>query len=463
MTTIATKYPFVGCIDSRQGGRNENQDNAGYVDTPLGLLLVVCDGMGGGPGGRTASFMAVETILTVLSDVSEHTPREDALKFAINKANDIIYAKAKETPELRGMGTTVAAILINEKSAIIAHAGDTRIYQLRKGAIVFRSSDHSYVANLVSQKKITEEEARNHPQSNLITRALGIRPSVEIEFDEVAFQRGDRFVLCTDGVWGMMPQRDLVKSLSRVMGINELTVLMTEEIDKLGQENGGGHDNLTLVVLDASFDSNSKNNKKKHQAANGNALENRTSGTSRKYKGFMTFLIVAIIAVIAVSVYFIVLSNDSSAPELPQKGETYTTVDGKPVKIRDTTQTDPNSGFVETHKDKNEENNLFFGSNVKKEYVIFHLVNNLDSLKKIKEKDRKTAESVKIGFVNKRILPGVNKLDSMVVSEKKQTVDSVRKMLHAKQTIMSAKNGNPTEEGNNHIDEIIKKVKELKD
>ena len=334
MTTIATKYPFVGCIDSRQGGRNENQDNAGYVDTPLGLLLVVCDGMGGGPGGRTASFMAVETILTVLSDVSEHTPREDALKFAINKANDIIYAKAKETPELRGMGTTVAAILINEKSAIIAHAGDTRIYQLRKGAIVFRSSDHSYVANLVSQKKITEEEARNHPQSNLITRALGIRPSVEIEFDEVAFQRGDRFVLCTDGVWGMMPQRDLVKSLSRVMGINELTVLMTEEIDKLGQENGGGHDNLTLVVLDASFDSNSKNNKKKHQEVNGNALENRTSGTSRKYKGFLTFLIVAIIAVIAVSVYFIVLSNDSSAPELPQKGETYTTVDGKPVKIR---------------------------------------------------------------------------------------------------------------------------------
>lgn len=462
MTTIATKYPFVGCIDSRQGGRNENQDNAGYVDTPLGLLLVVCDGMGGGPGGRTASFMAVETILTVLSDVSEHTPREDALKFAINKANDIIYAKAKETPELRGMGTTVAAILINEKSAIIAHAGDTRIYQLRKGAIVFRSSDHSYVANLVSQKKITEEEARNHPQSNLITRALGIRPSVEIEFDEVAFQRGDRFVLCTDGVWGMMPQRDLVKSLSRVMGINELTVLMTEEIDKLGQENGGGHDNLTLVVLDASFDSNSKNNKKKHQAANGNALENRTSGTSRKYKGFMTFLIVAIIAVIAVSVYFIVLSNDSSAPELPQKGETYTTVDGKPVKIRkeDSNQTD--SDRV-THNSIGEKAENLLAINEEIANQIVDVVNSLDSLKKIKEKDKKTAESSKRVFVNNRILPSVNKLDGMVATEKKQTVESVRKMLHAKQTIMSAKNGNPTEEGNNHIDEIIKKVKELKD
>ena len=76
MTTIATKYPFVGSIETRQGGRNENQDNAGFVDTPLGLLLVVCDGMGGGPGGRTASLMAVDTILNVLSNVSEHTPSQ---------------------------------------------------------------------------------------------------------------------------------------------------------------------------------------------------------------------------------------------------------------------------------------------------------------------------------------------------------------------------------------------------
>ena len=187
MTTILTKYPFVGSIDTRQGGRIENQDNAGYVDTPLGLLIVVCDGMGGGPGGRTASLMAVDEVLTVLSDVAEHTHREDALRFVIEKANDIIYSKAKETPELRGMGTTIAAVLINESSAIIAHAGDTRVYQLRKGTVVFRTSDHSVVANLVRQKKLTEEEARNHPQSNIITRALGIRPTVEIEFDEVSF------------------------------------------------------------------------------------------------------------------------------------------------------------------------------------------------------------------------------------------------------------------------------------
>ena len=229
MTTITTKYPFVGSIETKQGGRTDNQDNAGFVDTPLGLLVVVCDGMGGGPGGRTASLMAVDTILNVLSETAEHTPREDALTFAIEKANDIIYSKAKETPELRGMGTTVAAVLINEKSAVIAHAGDTRVYQLRKGTIVFRSSDHSYVADLVRQKKISEEEARNHPQSNIVTRALGIKPSVEIELDEIPFLRGDRFLVCTDGIWGMLPQCDLVKKISQAKGIGELTSSLTEE------------------------------------------------------------------------------------------------------------------------------------------------------------------------------------------------------------------------------------------
>ena len=94
-----------------------NEDSLNIVEiADKRTLFVVCDGMGGGPGGRTASLMAVDTILNVLSDVSDHTPRENALKFAIEKANDIIYAKAKETPELRGMGTTVAAILLNENS-----------------------------------------------------------------------------------------------------------------------------------------------------------------------------------------------------------------------------------------------------------------------------------------------------------------------------------------------------------
>ena len=258
MTTIATKYPFVGAVETRTGGRAENQDNAGFVDTPLGLLLVVCDGMGGGPGGRTASLTAVDTILSLLEQVAEHTSRQDALTYAIEKANDAVYGLALENPELRGMGTTVAAMIINEDSAVIAHVGDSRIYQLRKGTIIFRSADHSVVANLVRQKRLTEEEARNHPQSNVITRALGIRPEVEAELDEVVFQRGDRFVLCSDGIWGAMPQAELILKLSQPMGIGELADTVAAEVDQIGINAGGGHDNLTLALVDAQGDSTVK-------------------------------------------------------------------------------------------------------------------------------------------------------------------------------------------------------------
>jgi len=258
MTTIATQYPFVGNIESLKGGREENQDYAGWKDTPLGLLLVVCDGMGGGPGGRTASHLAVDTIIDTLADVASHTLRDEALRYAITQANDAIYGMASATPELMGMGTTVVAMIANERSAVVAHVGDSRLYLLRRGTIAYRTADHSYVGDLVRQGTITEEQARNHPQSNMITRALGIRPSVEIEINEISFKRGDRFVLCSDGIWGSLPEPELVASLSRVMGIDELTVRMAHEVDDIGAREGGMHDNLTLAVLDTTFSSELK-------------------------------------------------------------------------------------------------------------------------------------------------------------------------------------------------------------
>lgn len=250
MSVIATKYPFIGAIESRVGGREENQDYAWYTDTPLGLLLVVCDGMGGGPGGRTASHTAVDIILNTLDDVSPRTLPGDALHFAIEKANETLYNMGLENAELRGMGTTVVALLINEDKATVAHVGDSRLYQLRRGRVVFRTADHSQVAELVRSGHLTEEEARNHPRSNIITRALGIRPMIDIEINQVDFHAQDRFVLCSDGVWGMMPHPLLQKMLTRPMGIAELVELAVVEIDSKGIENGGGHDNLTLAILD---------------------------------------------------------------------------------------------------------------------------------------------------------------------------------------------------------------------
>ena len=459
MTTIATKYPFIGSIETRQGGRKENQDNAGFVDTPLGLLLVVCDGMGGGPGGRTASLMAVDTILTVLADVSEHTPREAALQFAIDKANDIIYTKAKETPELRGMGTTVAAVLINENSAVIAHVGDSRIYQLRKGAIVFRSADHSVVANLVRQKRLTEEEARNHPQSNVITRALGIKPSMEIEFDEVSFHRGDRFVLCTDGIWGMMPQRDLVQSLSRVMGINELTSLMAEEIDELGKKSGGGHDNLTLAILDTSFDSVQKKNHKKDTDGGAIASNTETPKRSNWKKVLFVCIPLCFIAMVAIYIY----NSDMMRHNVEQnsskgKGETVTTVINKVEIRKDGTDTlnrvAPDTGISDI--------NMFKDPLITEDSILKIIEQNLDSLTKIKDRNTEKARQLKREYVNDVIIPNVRGLEEKVApEEKKKDIEQIIKMLNSTKTVQASTKGETTAEGLDHIKEIKKKLKNI--
>lgn len=452
MTTITTKYPFVGSIETRQGGHTDNQDNAGFVDTPLGLLVVVCDGMGGGPGGRTASLMAVDTILNVLSETAEHTPREDALTFAIEKANDIIYSKAKETPELRGMGTTVAAVLINEKSAVIAHAGDTRVYQLRKGSIVFRSSDHSYVADLVRQKKISEEEARNHPQSNIVTRALGIKPSVEIELDETPFLRGDRFLVCTDGIWGMLPQCDLVKKISQAKGIGELTSSLTEEIDCIGQANGGNHDNLTLAVFDTSFDSAVKNNKKK--------------------KPIWIIIIIAVLvafACISIAKFFNGEKNDKQEATI---GTSTTTLDNDKPLIPETKPDGLDSNDInqvailpkssmENPENPFQDSTIINGQKQELSREIRTVVNNLDNLKTIRDRGKRRTEEKKLGFVRYVIMPNVNRLEPKVAEEKKKDVREIIKLLHDRKTISCDRNGKTSIEGNVHIEIIKTKVREL--
>lgn len=474
MTTIVTKYPFIGSVDTKQGGRNENQDNAGFVDTPLGLLLVVCDGMGGGPGGRTASLMAVDTILSVLSDVSEHTPREDALRFAIEKANDVIYAKAKEKPELRGMGTTVAAVLFNENSAVIAHAGDTRIYQLRKGAIMFRSSDHSVVANLVRQKQITEEEARNHPQANIVTRALGIRPSMEIEFDEVTFLRGDRFVICTDGIWGMMPQRDLVRSLSQVMGIEELTSTLTEGIDKIGHANGGGHDNLTLAIVDTSFDSLLNKIKKKSHAEMIDVDSNDATAVSSIKKKASMLVIVSIvifpIIVVTINSFFSRSESERTQEMREMRGITTTTVGHEVISVKDSDSVNMDSCYVDelvVTPNQSVVGNPFLDSTIRNEQTlevsrqINCVVKNLDNLKKINEGNKGRSEEKKRKYIKEVIKPAVNSLGNKVAVEKKDEIREILRLLNDKKIVSCDKFGHTTNSSRRHIEEIKVKVRGL--
>ena len=249
------KYAIKGVAESKQGGRKENQDDMGFIETPLGFLMVVCDGMGGGPGGKTASHLALQVFMHYLLNCNEQSPRQEALKQAIGKANEALYTKMAEEPSLQGMGTTLVAILLNEQSALIAHLGDSRCYQLNEHKLKFRTTDHSLVAELVKTKALTEEQARVSPQSNIIKRALGNTSNHIPEIEEVAFKKGDRFVLCSDGVWGIMPQKDLLARLTSNQKLDTIVTNLSAEIDQIGFSHGGGHDNHTLLMVELGFDS----------------------------------------------------------------------------------------------------------------------------------------------------------------------------------------------------------------
>lgn len=250
--------PLHGAVVSMQGGRPENQDDWGFLDTPLGFLMIVCDGMGGGPGGKAASYIVKYEIAAALCECNAQTPREHALKMAVARANEALDRKMEEVPSLCGMGSTFVAVLINKQSAFVAHAGDSRCYRFHGKKCMYRSKDHSLVAELVKKKAFTEEEARLSPQSNVISRGLGSTSNHVPEIEEIPFSKGDRFVLCTDGVWGSMPHDELLKRFTRSTDLSTLVGNLSAEIDRIGFNKGGNHDNHTLVVFDMDTDSELK-------------------------------------------------------------------------------------------------------------------------------------------------------------------------------------------------------------
>lgn len=259
MEQILTKYPFSGFLETRIGGRPENQDSFGYIETPDGLLVIVCDGMGGGPGGKTASSITVEVVKqSVLESSHLHQSREEALKLAVERAHVALLNKMQEVPALRGMGTTIAALYINHESAVVLHIGDSRIYKLRDATKVFRTQDHSMVGDMVRGGTLTEEQARLSAQANIITRAIGIDGKSIPDFDIVPYEKGDRFVLCSDGIWGAMPEPQLIKHFSEHRSLANIVESLSNKVDSLGRDKGNHHDNLTLAMVETKIDSKLK-------------------------------------------------------------------------------------------------------------------------------------------------------------------------------------------------------------
>ncbi len=247
---------IIGFAESRIGGRSENQDSYGSLDTPYGFVVTVCDGMGGGPGGKTASSIAVKEIILGIKEGNPDDTATNIVIKAIRRANLAIIEAGKENPSLKGMGSTCTVLLISTESAIVAHCGDSRVYQLRGRTKVFRTFDHSMVFDLVKQKVITEEQARLSAQSNVITRALGIKPDIEVDITELSYDAGDRFLLTTDGIHGSISEPELIEMVSdKKHALGTVADEIATTIDGKGRNEGGGHDNLTLAIIETKTNS----------------------------------------------------------------------------------------------------------------------------------------------------------------------------------------------------------------
>jgi len=209
-----------------------------------GVMFAVADGMGGASAGERASRMALETIAGHYYDQNHRGMAPAALREAIEAANEAVYFEAESSLDYAGMGTTASVLAIMGNWAYIAQVGDSRIYLARNGLGIRQlTDDHSLVAEQMRNGLINAEEARNHLLKNLITRAVGIRDSIEVDLFALDIQQGDTLLICSDGLSNMVSDSEILAALT----LPDLS----EAADKLVEKalDAGGTDNVTTVVL----------------------------------------------------------------------------------------------------------------------------------------------------------------------------------------------------------------------
>lgn len=222
--------------------RSSNQD-AGYAGYQL---CFVADGMGGHAGGDIASAISSQRIALV--DSKHESAREaiEALRRGLTEANNMLADTVAEHPELRGMGTTFSGLLITDDSVITAHIGDSRIYRVRDGEVKQVTTDHTFVQRLVEMGRITPEEAQYHPRRSVLMRVLGdAAPALEIDFESHELRAGDRWLLCSDGLSGVVPEEVMFRILKSEVSPEEAVELLVGEALEFGAP-----DNVTVVVTD---------------------------------------------------------------------------------------------------------------------------------------------------------------------------------------------------------------------
>ena len=219
--------------------REGNEDSL-LVVAPL---YAVADGMGGHRGGEVASSLALETVQGMFER------KEGSLADQVVEANRAVFDRSQNDRSVSGMGTTLTAALVDGSRVHLVHVGDSRAYLLRDGELAQLTEDHTLVHRMVMEGEISQEEAETHPQRSILTRALGVDQSVQVDEGDVEAAAGDRLLLCTDGLTGMVPEGQIREILLESADPQEAV----EKLVKVANR-AGGIDNITAVILDFSED-----------------------------------------------------------------------------------------------------------------------------------------------------------------------------------------------------------------
>jgi serine/threonine protein phosphatase PrpC len=225
--------------------REENQDRISRIQSQFGELFIVADGMGGHEGGSTAAQMLIDGLAEHLRALPPETPPDEALRQTAQHANTDIYRRSRDDRRLAKMGATGVLALVQGHRAWIAHAGDSRAYLWRNGRLERLTRDHTLVQRMVDHQILDEEEARHHPDANVVTRGFGQSPEVELEVaSPLELQEGDRLLLCSDGLSGYVDDDAIAQALAaggEAQAIADALIALALR--------AGGEDNVSLQVV----------------------------------------------------------------------------------------------------------------------------------------------------------------------------------------------------------------------
>jgi serine/threonine protein phosphatase PrpC len=240
-TPITRPLRWYGITDTGKV-REHNEDDFSVLELAGKVLFVVADGMGGHDAGEVASRIAVETVSKKVHD--DHSLSTDLLclvERAVQEANLKVREEGARTS--LDMGTTLSLALVADDIAYVANVGDSRVYWIENGSISQITKDHSLVAKLVEAGKLTKEEARNHPKSNLLIRTIGTDETTKVDTFRVSLKKGGTLLLCTDGLWGDVTDDEIHRGCTL-----QDTTAVGDRLLEMAMENGG-KDNITAVVV----------------------------------------------------------------------------------------------------------------------------------------------------------------------------------------------------------------------